>query len=298
MVLIKNDILPAAVYNTLPHIDSVENVSKDHAGDIAELTALLAKHKVDDRVSIKLIHIHFELKEGEVFAARDISVPGFGDTNIMQAVPARRDQPLYGYHYYVNGDGNLAAYEYMSQPGLDLSRHPEFVREFCELVRKRRLQKKLGLAVRHTEQTRAISELEYPSKRACLNVPAEVPLPHSQHSIDTTTEFVSTAAGGKGGNCGRYCRYTKRRYQASEWSDSSSTVDNDSSDSHSDSSSGDSEIGSGHDNFDIGMGDHDFDPGLGLFVVDGPPRQISLGGRKLHKGTGLYKIVSFISDRL
>ncbi|KAK3627471.1 hypothetical protein LTR22_022747 [Elasticomyces elasticus] len=307
MAVLINDILPSAVYNTLPHIDDVMRVPEENANDIADLTALLERYKLDDRVRIKLIHIHFHLKEGEVFAARDVTVPNFGLTNIMQAVPAKKHQPLYGHHYFVNSDGDLAAYEYMSQPGPDISQYRSFIREFCQIVRKRRLQHKLGLSLRHAKQVHGTSELEYPGKRTCIDVPAEVPLPYSSHGFDTTTEFSRESATIKNslkneqgtelakqhlpGKCNVYCKYSKHRFDEAELglSDGNTTIDNDSSDGHITSDTDDSESSSDHD---------DFDRGHGLYVIDRRSRQINLAGRKLDSRAALYKIVSFVSDIL
>lgn len=190
MAILKNDILPADVYNTLPYIDDVTQIPHDNAADISDLKQLLVKYKLPDNVRIKLVHIHFKLKEGEVFAARDVKIPKQGTVNIMQAIPVSQHAPLYGYHFYVDKEGNLSAYEYMEAPGPDISEQRAFLEEFCQLVQNRGLQHKLGLSIRHTENDESTNELEYPAKRACIDVPDTVPLPDHERIFETMTEFL------------------------------------------------------------------------------------------------------------
>jgi hypothetical protein len=314
MAALKNDILPAAIYNTLPHIHNMEEIPVKHAHDIYDLSALMKKYNLGDRVRIKLVHIHFQLKEGEVFAARDVVVPKIGACNIMQAVPVQLFQPLYPHHYFVNDNGDLAAYEYMSQPGPDLSQHPAFVHEFCQFVRERSLQRTLGLSLRHSDRLIATNELEYPEKRVCIDVPTEVPLPDQLNSTDTTTEFVTSliteAERDHAGKCSSYTShhhcstYRKRhRYDVAEEasfksagseepSNDQTSFGSDSGDGDTTGSSDDSDSSSSvnHDSSD----DSDFEEGLS--VTNGISREIKLAGLKLDPGAGLYKVVSCVSD--
>ncbi|EEQ35352.1 conserved hypothetical protein [Microsporum canis CBS 113480] len=153
MAVLKNDILPAVIYNTLPNIRNVFDVPYANSVDIADLKNLLNKYNLSDRVRIKLVHIHFRLKEGEVFAAQDIHTPNHGSITIMRPLPAFQHRSLYGYHYFVDDQGNLSAYE-------------------------------------HAMDNVSTHELEYPAKRTCIDVPYEVPLPYSKDSFDTMTEFI------------------------------------------------------------------------------------------------------------
>jgi len=168
MTIPKNDILPAVVYNTLPYINEVTQIPHDNAADIADLRQLLVKYKLPDNVRIKLVYIHFKLEEGEVFAARDVKIPKHGTVNIMQAIPVSQHASLCGYHFYVDKEGNISAYEYMEAPGPDISEQRAFLEEFCQLVQDRGLQHKLGLSIRHAENDESTHELEYPAKRACI----------------------------------------------------------------------------------------------------------------------------------
>lgn len=285
MAALKNGILPAAVYNSLPHIRDRYDVPKDNSPDIEDLKRLLSKHGLSSRVRIKLIHRHFRLQEGEVFVARDIQVPDHGTINIMQPLIASEHPSLYGHHYYVDDEGNLSAYEYMEAPGPDISGHQAFIEEFCALVRERNLQFKLGLSLRREEGSISTNELEYPAKRVCIDVPAEIPLPYSTTSFDTRTEFqrdwptdaerleVDGDPGAMGPQDTKSCmhcshhKHTDRPHDDDGLSDCATISDGDEMD--------------------------DLD---GLYVIEGLPRCIELAGSKVDQSSGLYEIVSHMVD--
>jgi len=283
MAVFKNDILPASVYNSLPNIRDVFNVHEVNAADIADLKNLLMKHDLPDSVRIKLVHIHFLMQEGEVFATRDIMTPKHGSVAIMEPVIASQQQ-LYGYHFFVDDEGNLSAYEYMEEPGVDLSGHHDFIQEFCQLVRERGLQRKLGLSIRHGENSTSTQELEYAAKRMCIDVPYEIPMPYSEDSFHTMTEFFRDWPIDSEGreprqhptkSCGHYThhKHTDRPHKHDDndgLSDGGTASDDDSSD------------GEFMD---------------GLYVRPGLSLGIELAGTKLDKSSDLYDVVACVVNR-
>jgi hypothetical protein len=276
MAIIKSDILPADIYNTLPYINDVTQIPHDNAADIADLKQLLVKYQLPENVRIKLVHIHFKLGKGEVFAARDVHIPEHGNVNIMQAIPASQHDSLYGYHFYVDEDGNLSAYEYMEAPGPDISEQRAFLDEFCQMIKDRGLQHKLGLSIRHAKEDESTYELEYPAKRACIDVPWSVPLPYNEGSFETMTEFLRDLpvdGATKSHIHHKHCGHTdrKRDDNGDGLSDGESATDGDVS---------------------------DYEGKDGLFVTDGVSREIELGGSKLEKSSGLFEIVSWIADEV
>lgn len=290
--MIKNDILPAAIYNTLPNIRDVFNVPEANLADIADLKHLLKKHNLSDRVRIKLVHIHFRLEEGEIFSAREIKVPKHGSINIMQPLLASQHQPLYGHHYFVDDQGNLLAYEYMDAPGPDLSGQQSFIQEFCQLIQERGLRRKLGLSLRHAGDNFASHELEYPAIRTCIDVPIEIRLPYSEDSFNTTTEFMQDwpmspegfEVVGESGAVrqvpNHYQHYTHHKHYT-----------------HCQRTDDDNGLFDGTTN-----SDKDFSGGEamdGLYIrygVSGLPLNIELAGIKLDQSSGLYEIVSYINN--
>jgi len=283
MAILKNDILPAAVYNTLPYINDVTQVPHDHAADIADLQQLLVKYKLSNNVRIKLVHIHFPLKEGEVFAARNVKVPEHGTINIMQAVAVSQHASLHGYHFYVDQDGNLSAYEYMEAPGPEILGQRDFLEEFCQLVQERGLQHKLGLSVRHCaeEGEESTHELEYSAKRTCIDVPYRIPLPYSKDQFDTTTEFPRAVVNDEGYGITEvptksHSHHTHHRHTDRPHDDDGDGLSDGASTSDEDLS--------------------EYEGKDGLFVIDGLAREIVLGGSKLEKSSGLFELVSWLAD--
>lgn len=280
-------MLPAAVYNTILHIRHLYDVPEANAADIADLKQLLRKHRLSDRVRIKLVHRHFRLKDGEVFAARDIQVPKHGAINIMQPLLASQHPSLYGHHYFVDDQGNLSAYEYMEAPGPDLSGQQAFIQEFCQLIQERGLQRKLGLSLRHSGGSVSTFELEFPAKRTCIDVPHNIPLPYSKDSFNTTTEYVGDwgvddeASQAIGDPEAIRQRDTKSCYHHTHHKHTDTLQDDD-------GLSGGATI-SGQDLSDSEVMD-------GLHVTDGLPRSIELAGSKLDQSTGLYDVVSYVTD--
>jgi len=291
MATLKEDILPAEIYNTLPNIRAVFDVPEANASDVADLKDLLAKHELSDRVRIKLIHIHFRLKDGEVFTARDLEVPKHGSISIMQPLVVAEHPNLYGYHFFVDNEGNLTAYEYMEAPGPDLSDKKDFIEEFCQMIVERGLQHKLGLSLRHAEDNVSIHELEYGAKRTCIDVPYEIPLPYNEHSFNTTTEFVrewpKNPEGfqivGETGELRQltkshkhhsHCRHTDPRHaDPAEYNEGLSDGATDTDDELS--------VSGGWD---------------GLYFTNELPREIELAGSKLDPTSGLFEIVSYVHD--
>ena len=98
MALLRNEILPANIYNTLPNIRDVMDVPEANSADIAGLKLLLTKCNLSDKVCIKLFHTHFLLKESKVFAAREIDILKHESINIIQPLLASQHPILHGYN--------------------------------------------------------------------------------------------------------------------------------------------------------------------------------------------------------
>jgi hypothetical protein len=286
MALLKNEILSADIYNTLPNIRDVMDVPEANSADIADLKQLLTKHNLSDKVRIKLVHIHFLLKEGEVFTARDIDIPKHGSINIMQPLLASQHPLLYGYHYFVDANGNLSAYEYMEAPGPDLSGQQAFIDEFCRLVQDRGLQRKLGLSLRHAEDDESTNELEYPAKRTCVDVPLRIPLPYNEHSHNTMTEFL---------------RDWPKNAEGLELVEESGTIRERQTKSHrhhKHCSHTDQNEGLSDGDTISDAGSSDLEATDGLNVSNRLPRDIDLAGTKLDQSSELYEVVAWIADEV
>lgn len=86
MASLTETLVPFDTYNSLPHIRDVANAPEEHANDLKDLRELLDKHKVPKDVSIRLIHKHFDTKDGEVMIFDKVTIPGHGIAQIMKPV--------------------------------------------------------------------------------------------------------------------------------------------------------------------------------------------------------------------
>jgi hypothetical protein len=181
--------LPSSVYNTLPNIRDVADVPLTHAEDLSHLQGLLDKHDLSAKVCIKLVHIHFHLEEHEIMAFGSVNVPPHGPIPVLGPLKPEQASSFYGSHFFVDETNELQAWEYMTTPGPDISNHLEFIREFCDAITERGLQRKFGLSLKSTVEEGGWTEFEYPQKRATFLVPDSIPLPELEHSFNTTTEW-------------------------------------------------------------------------------------------------------------
>jgi hypothetical protein len=112
---------------------------------LADLRSLLAKHNVPNGVSVRLIHKHFGVLNGEMMAFKQVTAQPFGRLLVMSPVVPSETSHLRGVNYFVDDDGLLQAYKYTESEVLDMSNYTAFLDEFCALVVQRGLQHMFGL---------------------------------------------------------------------------------------------------------------------------------------------------------
>src|SRR5271154_2138501 len=100
MARFKDTFIEPAVYNRLPHITDMYNVSEAHATDLADLRSLLVKHKIPKGVSVRLIHKHFDVMDGEVMTFKIVNVPSFGRILTMRPTKLSETTQLRGVNYF------------------------------------------------------------------------------------------------------------------------------------------------------------------------------------------------------
>jgi hypothetical protein len=166
------------MYNTLPTIAKVTGVAQNLHKEIAHLRAVIQRQDLQDTCSVRLIHKHFDLVEGEIMVFGAVPVAGL--PGIMVMTPAKPDAlPIIkGLHYYVGESGQLEPYKYTgSDAALDISKYPHFLEEFAALLVDRGVQGNLGLAVALKGKREAFQELEARERRSTLLIPAYVEMP-------------------------------------------------------------------------------------------------------------------------
>ncbi|KFZ08453.1 hypothetical protein V502_09344 [Pseudogymnoascus sp. VKM F-4520 (FW-2644)] len=191
MALIQEDFVSANTYNSLPTIQEAVNVPREHAADLGHLQQLLAGHNVPESISIRLIHRHYDIADGEAMVFRDIELPAHGTVEVMRATPIASAQ-LHGMNFLVSSTGRLQAYEYTNDTTIDLSEYETFITEFVKIVVERKLQHKFGLKINHHRQIEIKAdrkEFEFPEEQCTVTIPTNLPLPEATHEIDVDTDW-------------------------------------------------------------------------------------------------------------
>jgi hypothetical protein len=179
MDILKDTFIPFSTYNTLPHISEVNQVPEVCSTDLEDLRGLLAKHKVPRGVSIRLVHKHFDVQDGEVMMFKNVVLPSLDTVQAMRPIQSTNVSNLRGIHFFVDQDGKLQAYEYSTAEVPNLSKFGEFLAEFCCMVTKRGLQRKLGLKMKCEGQLESTNWTEYelPAQRSTIMIPKGLPMP-------------------------------------------------------------------------------------------------------------------------
>ncbi|KAG5802276.1 hypothetical protein H9Q74_007610 [Fusarium xylarioides] len=193
--MLKDTIVSPAVYNSLPHISEVSEAPKTHSADLAELRTLLSKHDVPSSVSVRLIHKHFDVSDGEVMAFKQVPAPPFGEVIVMRPERTAHDLPLHGLNYFVDSEGVMQAYEYTTDETMDMAPYLSFLTDFCALVTRKGLQMKFGLKLSAKEVSTAATEFEYPHLRSTITIPQGLPEPEILDDEGVITEWKGMASG-------------------------------------------------------------------------------------------------------
>lgn len=172
---------PASLYNSIEFIHHQEGTAKAYADDLVALRQLLVKHDMPESVCVKLLHVHFHLKEGEVIVAHELDASPLGMIPFLEPMDSKTVGDVYPCSFVVDKQGDLQAFEYTKvSDGPDLSLYPDFVVDFCALVVERGVQDQFGPAINSgAAKDGAWLELDYPEKRATFLLPEHVPVPKS-----------------------------------------------------------------------------------------------------------------------
>ncbi len=188
--LIERCFVSAKTYNSLPTIEVAAEIPHEHAADLKALQQLLAKHGVPEVVSIRLIHKHFDITDGQAMVFRDIEIPAHGTVEVMRATAVASAQ-LHGTHFLVNSTAQLQAYEYTTTSTIHMSEFESFIVDFVQDVVERKLQHKFGLRLKHRREGEVKAdrkEFEFPEAQCTITIPVNLPLPEMTHEIDVDTD--------------------------------------------------------------------------------------------------------------
>jgi hypothetical protein len=220
MAILNDTLISSSIYSSLPLIEEVQHVPSTNLSDLADLRALLTQHQVPLGISIRLIHKHYDVDDGEVMIFEDVAVPEYGSVKVMHPVKLPIKSSLHGTHFFVDQKGSLQAYEYSRLPAPDLSDYQPFLRDFCRIVVERGLQMKYGLKLQYQPDKTGWMEFEFPSKRSTVMIPDGWPRPEGDLAFQVITEWsgdsqsmkpLSFGCGHNVQSCGHTRKYDSGR---------------------------------------------------------------------------------------
>ena len=210
MASLIDTFVPFDIYNSLPHIEQVATTLDDHSEDLNVLRQLLTKHEILKDVSIRLIHKHFDIQDGEVMVFSKVDLPYYGTIQTMKPVlPSPDDQKLRGINYFANDQGSVQAYEYAECEVPDMEKFACLLQEFCGIVTERRLRHRFGLKLKVEDELDRISwtEFEFHEKRSTIMLQEGMPMPEGTFDHVVSTEWNSSMIDDD--NDSRTCKHKK-----------------------------------------------------------------------------------------
>ncbi|KAI9835262.1 MAG: hypothetical protein M1819_002406 [Sarea resinae] len=184
--------LSASLYNGLPHIDSMRDAAAKNVEAHAQLLGLIASHGLAQHFSVHLIHKHFDIPHGRVMVYE--IVRGHNHPEFVLSSPRKpADCPdMRGLYFKASSSGEMAAYEYTTVPGEDLSAHADFVAKFAQATLDLGVQHIFALTATQLHQE-VLTEFEMPDVLSTVLVENPAWLPQDlQDWQSTATDWLAT----------------------------------------------------------------------------------------------------------
>ncbi|KAI1453990.1 hypothetical protein F4805DRAFT_441192 [Annulohypoxylon moriforme] len=186
--------LPSAEYNKLPHIDDMKDAAADNPKAHAILLGIIAAHGLADKFSIHLVHKHFDIPEGRVMVYETVQGKTHGDFVLCSPREPQKCPNLRGLYFKADIGGNMAAYEFTTEPGMDLSAHESFVTKFATAVLELGVQDTFALtALSICPQDKILTEFELGQVGSTVLVGDNSWLPTQDVETSTSTDWLATS---------------------------------------------------------------------------------------------------------
>jgi len=146
-------------------------------------------------VSIRSIHKHSNVKEGEVLFFENVTVPSEGSVQVMRPVKLTETTNLHPVHFFVENEGSLQSYEYTAYEVADVSNIRTFLVEFCHVVAERGLQRMFGLKINSgsdDQDKTGWTEVVFTVKRGTILIPDGMSKPDGAYMVSVSTEWGGT----------------------------------------------------------------------------------------------------------
>ncbi|KAI1097122.1 hypothetical protein F4804DRAFT_339516 [Jackrogersella minutella] len=139
--------LPSAEYNHLPHIDDMKEAAGNHAQAHAVLLGIIAAHGLAETVSLHLVHKHFDIPEGRIMVYETIESMAHQDFVLCSPQDPQRCLDARGLYFKATIGGSMVAYEFTTEPDVDLSAHEDFTAESTSATLQHGVQGVFALTV-------------------------------------------------------------------------------------------------------------------------------------------------------
>ncbi|KAM4064393.1 hypothetical protein HRG_006207 [Hirsutella rhossiliensis] len=160
----------------------------------AILLGIIAAHGLVDKFSIHLVHKHFDLPEGRVMVYETVQGKSHGDFILCSPRIPQKTPNMRGLYFKTALDGTMFAYEFTTDPGMDLSAHVDFVARFAAAVLQLGVQDIFALTALSVCPTDKIfTEFELGQVGSTVLVADNSWLPSQDVETATTTDWLATA---------------------------------------------------------------------------------------------------------
>ncbi|KAI6527704.1 hypothetical protein MCOR05_008693 [Pyricularia oryzae] len=185
--------LASVDYNLLPHIDEMRDAAAQNARAHAILLGTIAAHGLSAIFSVHLVHRHFNIPEGHVMVYQKGKEPDHGEFILCSPRTPEATNKMRGLYFRALSDGNMAAYEFTTEPGQDLSAHEKFVEIFARTVVDLGVQDIFALTVVGiVDINRVLTEFEMVSILSTILVYNAAWLPDYDAERATSTDWVAS----------------------------------------------------------------------------------------------------------
>lgn len=184
---------PSTEYNKLPHINGMKDAAASHPKAHAILLGIIATHGLAEQFSIHLVHRHFDIAEGRVMVYETVKRKSHGDFILCSPRVPHNCHGMRGLYFKAALDGKMIAYEFTTEPGVDLSAHQGFVTQFANAVTELGVQDIFALtALSICPQDKILTELELGNVRSTVLVTDASWLPAQDVEAATSTDWLAT----------------------------------------------------------------------------------------------------------
>jgi len=191
--LLNESPLPSAEYNKLPHIDDMRDVAAKHPKAHTTLLGIIATYGLMDMFSIHLVHKHFDMPEEKIMVYETVKSKNHGDFILSSPrKPEKLTNPR-GLYFKAGPNGTMSAYEFTTDPGMDLSGYEDFVAKFSSTVVELGVQDVFALtAVPICPKDVVFTEFELGHVSSTVLVANPEWLPKTEDVTATTTDWLAT----------------------------------------------------------------------------------------------------------